>query len=63
MILQSFLFLNVKFWFRTNQAILFVLIVNLLNLVYGINRIFRHNEIQYIEVDVATNCIAKLQIK
>ena len=63
MILQSFLFLNVKFWFRTNQAILFVLIVNLLNLVYGINRIFRHNEIQYIEVDVVTNCIAKLQIK
>ena len=63
MILQSFLFLNVNFWFCTNQAILFVLIVNLLNLVYGINRIFRHNEIQYIEVDVVTSGIAKLQIK
>ena len=63
MILQSFLFLNVNFWFCTNQAILFMLIVNLLNLVDGINKRCRHNEIQYIEVDVVTNCIAKLQIK
>ena len=53
------LFVNHKSCFHSIQTVLFVSIYTLLLLVYFLNRMFRHKEIQYIEVDEVTSDITK----